>query len=206
MAKVFPLVPRKPAKLGFKRVKSRRRRRTDPEKLGQLNLFSPPRSGSGARIIGLSPKTSPFEKALMLDEHDDATAYEFYQKAVDAGDRVADAYCNLGILESKAGRLEAAFDCFTKSLREDPRHSESHYNLGNLYFDMENLELARQHYRLAIQLEPSFPNVYFNLALILTLLEAYGEAIAALEKYRELAQDTTQADALLLQLKQTHKQ
>lgn len=83
----------------------------------------------------------------------------------------ADAYCNLGIMETRAGRTARAFDCFTKSLAHDPRHFEAHYNLGNLYFEEDTLRLARLHYELAAEIDPNSPNLHFNLGLVLTLLE-----------------------------------
>ena len=80
---------------------------------------------------------------MLLDEREDRRAADSYRRAIAEGDCPADAYCNLGIIESKAGRMAKAFDCFTKSLEHDPRHFESHYNLGNLYFEEDNLRLAQ---------------------------------------------------------------
>ncbi|HAM52593.1 MAG TPA: hypothetical protein DCP92_18545 [Nitrospiraceae bacterium] len=172
----FPLRP--PSKFGFERVKKRKKGNVD-----QLNLFSA-RLGQIRRI---PTNRSSFDEALLLDERDDSRAEEAYRKAISEGDLVADAYCNLGIIESKAGRTAKAFDCFTKSLERDPRHFESHYNLGNLYFETDNLCLARLHYELAAEINPTFPNLYFNLGLVLALLEEKKAAIDAFVKYQLLA-------------------
>jgi tetratricopeptide (TPR) repeat protein len=139
------------------------------------------------RVLRLPTNISPFEEALLRDEYDDSRAAETYWRAISEGDHVADAYCNLGIIESKAGRMTKAFDCFTKSLERDPRHFESHYNLGNLYFEGDNLRLARMHYELASEINPAFPNLYFNLGLVLALLEKTKAAIDAFLKYQQLA-------------------
>ena len=63
----------------------------------------------------------------MCDERGDGQAAELYARAIENHDCVADAFCNLGILESKKGSTAKAFDCFTTSLKHDPRHSEAHY-------------------------------------------------------------------------------
>ena len=121
-----------------------------------------------------------------MDEREDSRAAEAYWRAISEGDREADAYCNLGIIEFKAGRTAKAFDCFTKSLEHDPKHFESHYNLGNLYFEGDNIRLARMHYELASEINPEFPNLYFNLGLVLALMDETQAAIDALVRYKQL--------------------
>jgi tetratricopeptide (TPR) repeat protein len=178
MGKIIPFPGKQPSKFGFERA--RKIRKEDPD---QLNLFSA-RSGE---IRRLPTNITPFEEALLQDERDDIRAAESYRRAISEGDLVADAYCNLGIIESKAGRMTKAFDCFTKSLECDPRHFESHYNLGNLYFDGDNLRLARMHYELAAEINSTYPNLYFNLGLVLALLDEKRGAVDAVIKYQKLA-------------------
>jgi Flp pilus assembly protein TadD len=199
MGKVLQFSPKPPAKFGFERVK--KRKKTGSTKQDQLNLFSL----SGAQVLRLPTDISPFEEALLLDERGDTRTEEAYRRAIADGDSVADAYCNLGILESKAGRVAKAFDCFTNSLERDPRHFESHYNLGNLYLDEGNVRLARMHYGLAAEVEPGFPNLYFNLGLVHALNNDYPSALSALSKYRELAprNEGAKADELLENLKRS---
>ena len=199
MAKILQFTPTPPAKFGFERVK--KRKKTEPEKQDQLNLFS----AAVGRIFHLPRSSSSFEEALMLDELGDKKASEFYHRAIEEGDCIADAYCNLGILESQAGRTTKAFECFTQSLKHDPRHFESHYNLGNLYFETGDFRLAQVHYELAAQVEPNFPNVYFNLGLVHAIEEHFNEAVEALGTYRKLAPPTegSKADELLINLKRS---
>jgi tetratricopeptide (TPR) repeat protein len=118
---------------------------------------------------------------------------------------VADAYCNLGIIESKQGNSSKAFDCFTTCLKHNPRHSEAHYNLGNLYFDVNDLRLAQVHYEMAAEVEPCFANVYFNLALVRALTHDLAAAISALMRYQELVPEADRhpADELLANLKRS---
>lgn len=190
MAKVvkFPIQP--PEKFGFRPV--RKKRTTLPEKPGQLNLFL------GGKIVKLNQLTT-FEEALMLDEHGDARARDFYVKAILELDSVPDAYCNLGIIESKVRNYSKAIDCFTLSLKEDPRHFESHYNLANLYAELGNLPLAKVHYQISINIEPDFPNSYFNLGLTLAMNREIEDAVQSLLTYKRLAahDDNGQVDELI---------
>jgi tetratricopeptide (TPR) repeat protein len=206
MAKILKMPSQPPARLGFKRVQKRKAR--DVEQDGQLNLFNThPQNQGNARIVSI-PKPLPlssFDEALRLDEQGIEKAREFYERAIREGDSVADAYCNLGILEFRSGKTDTAFDCFTRSLREDPRHMESHYNLGNLYFEIGNLRLACEHYNIAAQIAPDFPNIYFNLGLAYAMNEDLNAAIEALFRFKDLVSeaDGHQADELLQNLKQT---
>ena len=182
MTKIVKLSSYPTTRLGLKRV--RKRKKKTPEDYGQLNLFTP--KVPTGRIIQLTSINS-FEEALTLDEQGDLNgAREAYKRAIQVGDRVADAYCNLGILESQNNTIKA-IDCFTRSLKSSPRHFQSHYNLANLYSEEKNYALARLHYEIAIKIAPDFPNAYYNLGLVLALMKIYSEAIRVLTKYKSLA-------------------
>jgi tetratricopeptide (TPR) repeat protein len=155
-------------------------KQVEAELQGQMNLFKPAR----AEIAHL---LSPFEEALLLHERGDAKAAELYREAITEGDNLADAYCNLGIIELEQGRIPKALDCFTLSLKNEPRHVEAHYNLANLYFDAGDLQLAKLHYETAAEVEPSFSPLHYNLALVYYKLDDLKGACAALHKYKELA-------------------
>lgn len=191
-------LPIRVSKFGHRRVPKRNKNVEDP---AQLQLFPQPT----ARILRFGPELSHFEHALILDEKGDPQAADFYLKAIAELDCVADAYCNLGIIESKIGRTAKALDHFTNSLKHDPRHSEAHYNLGNMYFEGEDFRLAQLHYELAAEFEPSFPNVFFNLALVLSITNQLEAAISALTRYQQTASgdEARMADDLLDKLRKS---
>jgi tetratricopeptide (TPR) repeat protein len=170
----------------FRRVRELRSqgqsiRQIEAELQGQLNLFRGAGSGRLSRLL------TPFEEALLLHEQGDEKATESYLEAINNGDNVAEAYCNLGIINLDRGNLGKALDNFTLSLKHEPRHVEAHYNLGNLYYDAGDLPLARLHYEAAAQIESGFSLVYFNLALVYHKLNDLTAAMGALERYKQLA-------------------
>jgi tetratricopeptide (TPR) repeat protein len=209
---VIPFPGKAVPKFGFERVK--RRKAAQMEALGQLNLFSPPQGknhvgfgrgrGTG-KVIHLPTAAGPFEEALLLDDRGDKDAAKMYWKAITLGDSVADAYCNLGIMEKKKGNTSRAFNCFINSLEADPRHFQSHYNVANLYFEAGDLRLARLHYEIAAEIRPEFPNVYFNLGLVHAMEENFKAAVAALSNYKERAPqfESDHADRLLVSLEKS---
>lgn len=189
--------PGEATRLGYKRVR-RKCRAGDPN---QLDLFLP----APTRFASASPAAGAFELAFLSDERGEPEAAELYARAIENRDCVPDAFCNLGILESKKGNTARAFDCFTTCLKHDPRHSEAHYNLANLYFEVNDFRLAQVHYEMAAEVDPTFANVYFNLALVQSINEELPAAIAALTKYQQLAtaNEARQADELLRALRQS---
>ena len=170
--------PAQASKLGFKRV----RKRGSALEKDQLDLFPAP----GAQILNFESGLSVFERALLLDERADLRAGDLYLRAIAEQNCVADAYCNLGIIESKQGNTVKAFDCFSNALNREPRHVEAHYNLANLYFEIDDFRLARLHYEMAAQVDDSFANAFYNLALVLAISNDFDAALIALKRYRVL--------------------
>ncbi len=190
------------SRFGFKRAAVRRGGRVvRMEAEGQMNLFDP-NARSGSRLGAVVPmpmQMGAFEAALLLDDANDPRAEAMYQRAIEEGDYMADAWCNLGVLKSVGRALDEAFQCFAQSLALDPRHAESHYNIGNLYFEYDDLKLSRLHYEKAIECDSTLASAYFNLGLVTALTEDYRVAYDSLQHYKNLApgEDVSVADELL---------
>jgi len=198
MARIFKLAGRPAERFGYKRAaRGKRGRKEIP---GQMSLF-----GSQARIVPLPSQLSRFEEAFLLHDRNDPSAGEKYREAIREGDCIADAWCNLGILESQSERNEEALSCFSKSLQADPALFEAHYNLGNLHFELDNLAAARLHYEVARSINKSYPQLYFNLGLVLASQGELPGAIDALVKYSEMAppEEAAKADDLLQSLRES---
>ena len=180
MAQILKL-PIEATKLGYRRVRKGCKTKA-AEDSNQLHLFP----AASAQILEFASGLGAFEQALLCDERGDTRAAELYAKAIDQQDCVADAFCNLGILESESGHATKAFDCFTTCLKHNPRHVEAHYNLANLYFDQNDFRLAQLHFELATQLDANFANAYFNLALVQAINADNAAAVQTLVKYKRL--------------------
>jgi len=188
----------------FRRIRELRNRgltirQVESELHGQMNLFPE----SGGRLIPLPVRRSPFEEALLLHEKGDEKAIEMYRLAILQGECVADAYCNLGILEFEKKKASRAFDHFTNALKYDPRHFESHFNMAHLYFEAGDFRLARLHYEISEVLEPNSAGVHYNLGLIYALSGELTDAIDALTKAKEnsTGEELDQVEELLSNLK-----
>jgi tetratricopeptide (TPR) repeat protein len=193
----------------FRRVRELRNqglttRQIEAELHGQLNLFPE----KGGRLIHLPLRLSPFEEALILHEHGDKRAADFYSKAIHEGECISDAYCNLGILEYEENNIPKAFDHFANALKHEPRHFESHFNMAHLYFEAGDFRLARLHYDIAAVIEPNNASVHFNLGLISAIDGNLAAAIASLSKAAEFAtiEELTQIEEMLVSLRNAEKQ
>jgi tetratricopeptide (TPR) repeat protein len=196
------------ALIQFRRVRELRNRglttrQIEAELNGQLNLF-PERGG---RLIKLPIRLSPFEEALILHERGDKRAIEMYFRAIQSGECVSDAYCNLGILDYEDNNIPTAFDHFTSALKYDPRHFESHFNLAHLYFEAGDFRLAHLHYDIAAVIEPNSTGVHFNLGLIHAINGDLASAVASLIRAKEHATDEelAQVEELLSSLQNAMK-
>ena len=203
MAKIVKLPESTPSKFGHQKA-SHRRKKINLEDYGQLNLFD--QISGGAKVIKMG-HNSLFEEALLLDEQGDERSKMMYARAIEAGDCVADAFCNLGIIESNSGNIVKAIDCFTSCLKHDPRHFEAHYNLANIYADAGNHKLAKLHYEISIQIEPYFASSYYNLGLVLALDHQFSASVNALLKYQELSspEEKINVDDLIKSLQRSFK-
>jgi len=186
MARVVKFPVQQNQKKGYKRV--RKRKKVNLEDYGQLNIFKT--QPSEAKVIKMTSHSSDFEFALSLDENGDfEKAKEYYWLSIKNNDSPADAYCNLGILESEVSNYAKAIDHLTQALKHDPRHYEAHYNLGNAYSEVNNYSLAKVHFELVLEIEPEFSSAYYNLGLVLATLKEFDKAIAVLKKYKLLIDD-----------------
>ncbi|HEY6330020.1 MAG TPA: tetratricopeptide repeat protein [Blastocatellia bacterium] len=192
----------------FRRIREMRANGLTPGQIdvqlaGQLSLFE---AGQG-QLLAMPKRMSSFEEGLLLHEKGDQAAEACYRKSILDGEYVADAYCNLGLLQYEAGDHLRAVDCLTLSLKNDPRHFESHFNLANLYFDLGDLRLARLHYEIAIQIEPCFAHLHFNLALVHIREGDVESAIAALRKCEEHTpeDERPEVEGLLFKLEELKK-
>ncbi|HHP7242616.1 MAG TPA: tetratricopeptide repeat protein [Cyclobacteriaceae bacterium] len=179
MGKLIKFPFKEPSRFGYR--KSSKRKKTNLEEHGQLNIFDQPKNEG--RIVNFYRK-SHFDLTLQLDEQNNLKAKEAYLNAIRNRAHIGDSYCNLGIIETREGNFTKAIDYFTRSLSYEPRLMEAHYNLGNIYSEMRNYDLAKLHYEIALQIDPGFSNIYYNLAIVLALINDLHGALNALSGFK----------------------
>jgi tetratricopeptide (TPR) repeat protein len=172
------ILPFKPTKLA--RVKSSRQQKL--EEFGQLNLFA----GAPPRMFQLPARLPSFVLATLLHERGDQGARLAYEKAIQEGDHVDDAYVNMGVLAYEADNINEAFTCFRECLKQNPAHFEAHYNLGHLWVAEGLFRPAELHYEIAASLRPEEPEVLFSLGIVYAEQGRISDAYDALSLFRNL--------------------
>jgi len=94
----------------------------------------------------------------------------------------AEHYAETGNRALQEGRYADAEQAFEKLRELEPNTTEVRANLGLIYFEERKFDQAVSELRRALKLKPSLTNSAFILAMSLSELGQYSEALAGLEK------------------------
>ncbi len=94
-----------------------------------------------------------------------AEAEEIVKQASKLQDDNSIALLSLGIIQTRAGELDAAIGTLSDALKKFPSNSQMHYYLGlALEQTLEHDARAAEAFRESIRLQPSFADSYYHLA------------------------------------------
>lgn len=88
----------------------------------------------------------------------------------------AEAHFNLGVLYSRANRVDKAIFSYRQALQCRPDYVEAYNNLGALLQQANRPSEAEEQYRKALQIKPDYADAHYNLAVLLQALKRYDEA------------------------------
>ena len=86
----------------------------------------------------------------------------------------------LGMIASRAERLQLAVKLLEMAIELQPKRPFFHFHLGEIYGRQNRADMAEEQYRQAIHLKPDFVVAYINLG---SLLLGRGDQKAAMEAY-----------------------
>jgi tetratricopeptide (TPR) repeat protein/peroxiredoxin len=92
------------------------------------------------------------------------------------------AWNNLGILEAREGRTEAAIANFQQALKADPEYGVALVNLGNACRQDQQWENAKNAFRRALELNPQDAEADYGLGMIYAQLDDTEQAYDFLQK------------------------
>lgn len=78
---------------------------------------------------------------------------------------------------------------FQEAVARDPFLTDAHRNLARLYYVQKNFRGAADEYKRVTELTPGDVDAYVNLALSLTQINKYDEAIQALKNAKQQTSD-----------------
>ena len=127
------------------------------------------------------------------ERNDHTTAETLYATALRADSSDPVIPFNLGNVFDAQGRAADAKIAWQIAVARDPAFAEAWYNLAIAAEDEGHDDLAIAEYRRAMQAQPDYADAQFNLGLLLTKLDRFGDALPVWERYLELDPHSTQA-------------
>lgn len=124
---------------------------------------------------------------LLLELEDDEEAWEYAQRAMNAGWYDASVYSIAGWAMYNMDELVRALEQFDLALELDPDRHASLNGRALVHMDMEEWDLARTDLSRAIQLDPEDPSAYAMRAEIGIYVGTANTAKRDIEKARDLA-------------------
>jgi tetratricopeptide (TPR) repeat protein/peroxiredoxin len=97
-------------------------------------------------------------------------------------DTLANAWNNLGLLATRAGRTAEAIPLFQQALKLNPDHLIALGNLGNAYRQQKNWEEARKTLERAVALGPQDPEANYSLGMVFAQLNDNDGAYEYLQR------------------------
>jgi tetratricopeptide (TPR) repeat protein len=127
-----------------------------------------------------------FERAMILEESDEAAARIAYEACLDLDERHVEARVNLGRLLHLQGRLREAEQVYRGI---DSAEALLAFNLAVLLEDLERNDEAVAAYRDALALDPGLADAHFNLARLYEQGGNQRDALRHLLAYRRMTQE-----------------
>lgn len=114
-------------------------------------------------------------------------AAEALRQAIELNPDNANAYCSLGLTNTRQGKDELAVEVFNKGLRVNPNSPCLHANLGFLLIHMKQMDEAEVHLKKVLKLSPDNPQSYFALAELMAKKQDWEQAASLLNTALKLA-------------------
>ncbi|HTV96965.1 MAG TPA: tetratricopeptide repeat protein [Steroidobacteraceae bacterium] len=140
-------------------------------------------TGSAAGRAASQGADAHFERALSLEEHDEAGARAAYRECLALDAHHVEARVNLGRLLHLSGRLIEAESVYRAVGSAEPLLS---FNLGVLLEDLQRESEAIAAYRDALAQDPGLADAHFNLARLHERAGNNKDALRHLLAYRRL--------------------
>src|SRR6266550_3333700 len=120
---------------------------------------------------GQRQRTKPGEELLAegvaaLDRGATSIAREFFERALAADPRNAEAHTYLGVIADRAGNLKEAERHFATTARLEPQSARAHNNYGAVLLRLDRPREAARQFEASLRIDPKQASALVNLAHI----------------------------------------
>ena len=103
-------------------------------------------------------------------------AKSYWDKAIAASPKVAEAYNNRGLAFYNLKLYQDAIKDFSQSIRMKPGYAEAFNNRGNAYYELDQYEKARADFDESIKIKPKYSKAHMNRGLVYFQMQAIDQA------------------------------
>ena len=130
---------------------------------------------------------TPFEKAVFMEQIDEAAAIRAYQAIIGEDPSHIDARVNLGRLLHESGDYERAERAYREALDVCGDDAVLYFNLAVLLEERTRGRESMQAYEAALRVDPGMADAHYNLALLYKRIGRARDALRHMGEYRRLA-------------------
>ena len=123
---------------------------------------------------------------------DPNTAKSYWDRAIAANPKLAEAYNNRGLAFYNLNRHQDAIKDFSQSIRMKPNYAEAFNNRGNAYYELDQYEKAQADFDQSLKLKPNYSKAHMNRGLVFFQMQKLDQACDDFRK----ACDLGECDAL----------
>ena len=141
------------------------------------------------QAVALDPDIPEFHNNLggaLIEARRYIEAHGALQEAVRLRSNYAEALCNLGLALCHLEKFCEAEEVLLGAHQLNPDSAIILFNLGRNAQAAENYVNASDYYSQSVAIKPNFPEAHSNLAVCLTQLRSYPEAVASHQRALEL--------------------
>jgi tetratricopeptide (TPR) repeat protein len=151
--------------------------------VGQLNVVDQPVPSD----IAPGEMPTPFEKAVFLEQVDEASAIRAYEAIIADDPSHIDARVNLGRVLHEAGRYEKAERVYRDALDVCGDDAILYFNLAVLLEERSRLRESMQAYEAALRVDPEMSDAHYNVSLLFRKIGRAKDALRHMAEYRRLS-------------------
>jgi tetratricopeptide (TPR) repeat protein len=130
---------------------------------------------------------TPFEKAVFMEQIDEAAAVRAYQSIIAEDPSHIDARVNLGRLLHESGEYERAERAYREALDVCGDDAVLYFNLAVLLEERTRVRESMQAYEAALRVDPDMADAHYNLSLLYKRIGRARDALRHMGEYKRLA-------------------
>ena len=110
----------------------------------------------------------------------------YWDRAIAANPKVAEAYNNRGLAFYNLKLYQEAIKDFSQAIRMKPKYAEAFNNRGNAYYELDQYEKARVDFVRSLELKPKYSKAHMNRGLVYFQMQKMDQACADFRKACDL--------------------